>query len=153
MRRKINPDRLTYTIGAVVDEQPLVNSIGVALANNEYEQFFEKGSGLPLKKRRDFKVIHALRQGQSGVPFKIPIVEGENALADRNRLNGSLEIRGEEIRRDLPVGSDIEVTLNIDTSRIITVKAYVPLLDQEFKTEINLQRREPNLHKLSGEKS
>ena len=49
-KQKVVPDTLTYTIGAVIDEQPIINSMGIALANNEYAKFFEKGTGLPQRK-------------------------------------------------------------------------------------------------------
>jgi hypothetical protein len=49
-KQKVTPDRLTYTIGAVVEEQPLPNSMGVALANNEYDKLFEKGRGLSTRR-------------------------------------------------------------------------------------------------------
>jgi len=143
-KQKTSPDTLTYTIGAVVEEQPLINSMGIALANNDYDKLCEKGHGLPLKATRDYRTTHAIRQGQSADVFKIPVVEGELERADRNRLVGSLEIRGENIRRDLPTGSEVEVTLRIDESRIITVTAYVPLLDEEFVTKVDMKKRNPD---------
>jgi len=150
-KQKINPDRLTYTIGAVAPDQPLINSMGIALANNERAGYFKKGIGLPLRKTDVFRTVHAVRQGQSGEVLRIPVIEGELELADRNRLNGVLEIRGHQIRRDLPVGSEVEVTLHIDESRIITVKAYVPLLDEEFETKIDMKRHDPKPERLSAE--
>jgi molecular chaperone DnaK len=140
-KQKVNPDTLTYTIGAVVEEQPLINSMGIALANNEYDKFFEKGRGLPLKATRDFKTIHPLRQGQSGEFLRIPVIEGEQELADRNRKVGELSIPAENIRRDLPAGSEIEVTLSITTDRIIKIIAYVPLLEEEFPGKIEMGKR------------
>jgi len=92
-RQKVRPDTLSYTIGAVVEEQPLINSMGIALADNARGGFFEKGKGLPQKKTVVFKTIRPLRQGQSGEVLRIPVVEGENELGDRNRLNGVLDIR------------------------------------------------------------
>ncbi len=138
---KITPDRLTYTIGAVVEEQPLPNSMGVALANNEYDKLFEKGRGLPLKATRDYRTVHAIRQGQTGELIKIPIVEGENELADRNRHIDDLQIDATNIRRDLPAGTEVEVTLRMDESRLITVTAYVPTLDEEFSKKIELRKK------------
>lgn len=143
-RLKTLAHTLTYTVGAVVDEQPLTNSMGIALANNEYDKLFEKGRGLPLKATHDFKTIQPLRQGQTGDVLIVPIVEGENEKADRNRQIGELTIRADNIRRDLPTGSDVEVTLRIDESRIITVTAYVPLLDEEFVTKLNTTKHVPD---------
>lgn len=150
-KQKTVPDRLNYTIGAVVEEQPLINSMGIALANNEYDKLFEKGHGLPLKATRDYRTIHAIRQGQSADVFKIPVIEGENDKADRNRLVGSLEIRGENIRRDLPAGSEVEVTLRMDESRILKLAAYVPLLDEEFPTTIDMKKQSPKAEDLQRE--
>ena len=143
-QQKATPNSLTYTIGSVVEEQPLINSMGIALANNEHDKLCEKGRGLPLKAMRVYRTTHAIRQGQSADVFKIPVVEGELDRADRNRLVGTLEIKGENIRRDLPAGSEVEVTLRIDESRIITLTAYVPLLDEEFMTTVNMGVTGPN---------
>ncbi len=140
-KQKITPDNLTYTIGAVVDEQPIPNSMGIALSNNEYDKLFEKGRGLPLKATRDYRIIHPIRQGQTGELIKIPIVEGENDLADRNRHIDDLHIEAGNIRRDLPAGTEVEVTLRMDESRIITVTAYVPVLDEEFSKKIELRKK------------
>src|SRR5207253_9556915 len=98
--QKSEPADVSYIIGAAVDEQPLINWIGVALANNEWEKFFEKGQGLPQKATRTLKSIEPVRQGFSGDLLRIPIIEGDNELADRNRKVGELPITGERIRRD-----------------------------------------------------
>jgi molecular chaperone DnaK len=140
-KQKIIPDRLPYTIGAVVEEQALPNSMGVALANNEFDKLFEKGRGLPLKATRDYRTIHAIRQGQTGELIKIPIVEGENELADRNRHIADFHIDATNIRRDLPAGTEVEVTLRMDESRLITVTAYVPTLDEEFSKKLELRKK------------
>ena len=149
-KQKIKPDTLTYTIGIGGDvEQPLINSVGIALGNNEYLKYFEKGRGLPLKATKDCQNCRpaSTRAGSEDV-CKIIVVEGEYEKADRNRFNGELEIRGDNIRRDLPVGSEVEVTLKMDESRILTVSAYVPLLDEEFKATIEMKRHQPNPDQL-----
>jgi molecular chaperone DnaK len=146
-KQKTSPDTLTYTIGSVVEEQPIINSMGIALGNNEYDKLFEKGRGLPLKATTTCRTIRAIRRGQSDV-LKIPVIEGEQTLADRNRWVGELEIKGDDVARDLPLGSEIEVTLQIDESRIITVNAYVPFLDKEFKTTLVLRAHSRDIGSL-----
>jgi molecular chaperone DnaK len=137
------PDHLTYTVGGEVGEQPLINSVGVALANNEVEWFFEKGAGLPLRKKAKdpFRTTKSIAPGLDEVALAIPIVEGENELGDRNHLVGMLEVRGDKFKRELPLASDVEVTLKIDESRIITVTAYIPTLDEEFDIKLNSQQK------------
>lgn len=135
-KQKVKPDTLTYTIGVGGDvEQPLINSMGIALGTNEYNILLEKGRGLPLTATRDFKIIDPVREGRSEDVCRIVVVEGENDKADRNRFNGALEIRGDMIRRDLPAGSEVEVTLKMDESRILTVTAYI-----QFWTKTSRQR-------------
>lgn len=138
-RQKTTPDTLTYTIGAVVEEQTLPNSMGIALANNEYDKLFEKGRGLPMKVTRDYRTTHTIRQGQTGELIRIPLVEGENELADRNRYIDTLPLNAANIRRDLPAGSEVEVTLRMDESRIITMTAFVPFLDEDFSKKVELR--------------
>jgi molecular chaperone DnaK len=127
----------------VVDEQPVIHSMGIALANNEYAKFFKKGSGLPQRKTwpTPFRTVKPLKQGQSGELIWIPIIEGENDLADRNRLIKRVAIEASSIRRDLPAGSEVDITLKIDENRTVWVAAYVPILDNEFKFEIDTAGR------------
>jgi len=51
--------------------------------------------------------------------------------ADQSLL-GSLEIRGESIRRDFRGNRDRGYAHH-GSSRILTAKAYVPMLDEEFE--------------------
>lgn len=61
--------------------------------------------------------------------------------ADRNQLIGVLEIPATNIKRDVPAGSDIEVTIEIDQSRLVRTKAYIPILDEEYETVLKLERK------------
>lgn len=136
-----DPDHLHYTVGAVASEQPLIHSIGLALADNRVAPFFEKGAPLPASKtfREPFRTTVEVRAGSQDELLRIPIIEGERSdAADRNACVGELAIDGSEIRRNLPAGSEVEVTLKIDESRKISLTAFVPALDEEFSTAISL---------------
>jgi len=139
--RETVPDRFAYTIGITADRQPVINSFGVALANNEMEIFLRKGTPLPSRCRKVLHTTTSVKRGDSATFVRIPVVEGENTRrADRNRLIGALTVSGDKIRRDLPAGSEVEVTLEMDESRVLQTKAYIPILDEEYpeviKTEI-----------------
>ncbi len=140
--QKTVPDHVVYTIGAVIEEQPLLKSIGLGKADNSVDWFFKAGMGLPQKKR--WPTVHrttiAVKAGQVGAAIKIPIVEGENEHADRNRVVGFLEIDSSMLRRDLPVGSEVEITLKVDESRTIILEAYFPLLDEEFTKQLEIEK-------------
>lgn len=137
--KTIVPDTVVYTMtggAGVISEQPIMRTIAVALSNNEREVFFNKGGQLPAKKMKEFRTSHVVHKGESGEVLKVPVVEGENDKADHNILLGSLEIKGTKIRRDMPAGTAIEVTLIYDASRILKAKAFVPILDEEFEAVI-----------------
>lgn len=137
--QKVTPGEISYTIGVTLNDPPLIHSIGVSLANNETAFYFEKGIPLPARKRKMHRIAFEVSQGQEGALVKIPVVEGENQCrSDRNRLIGSLEINAENIQRTLPAGSEVEVTIEIDKSRLIQTRAYIPILDEEFGEVLKL---------------
>jgi molecular chaperone DnaK len=140
--QKAVPDHVVYTIGAVIEEQPLLKSIGLGKADNSVDWFFQAGMALPQKKRwpTAYRTEVALISGLAGPAIKIPIVEGENERADRNRVVGFLEIDSSLVRNDLPVGSEFEITLKIDKSRTIILEAFFPLLDEEFTKQLNIEK-------------
>ncbi len=132
------PSSFTYTIGASSDGQPLINSLNIGLAENEVERVHEKGQLLPLKKKvaRKILTVVPLKAGDANSTIKIPIVEGESDKADRNRYVGDLVITGNMVKRDLPTGTEVEVEVSVDQSRIIHLLAYIALLDEEFEAKI-----------------
>jgi len=65
--------------------------------------------------------------------------EGESKRADRSQKIGKLEVAADDIERDLPAGSEVEITVEIDQNRIVTVKAFVPILDEEFEKVIDYE--------------
>jgi molecular chaperone DnaK len=152
-KRDTVPDQFSYTIAMTPGDTVLINSVGVALANNETLFFLAKGTALPARRRGEtLRTIMDIRCGQSGDVLKIPVVEGELARrANRNNEVGALKIHADKIRRDLPVGSEVELTIEIDQSRLIRTKAYVPLLDQEFEEVIALEKPAPDPTVLQGD--
>lgn len=149
-RQSIIPDRFSYTVGVVITNPPLTHSIGVAMANNKPDIFFEKGAPLPARGCHVHKTVLPVRKGQKGDLIKIPFIEGEYKKADRNDRLGQIVIPSDDprVKRDVPVGSDVEITIHIDESRIITSKAYVPILDEEFEKVLNYEKETESVAKL-----
>jgi molecular chaperone DnaK len=149
---KTTPDRLTYTLGAVASDPPLIHSLGVATADNEMDVFLPKGTALPARKRKTHRTAVYARSGQAGDVLRLPVVEGENLRrADRNRLIGTLVIPADRLPRDLPALSEVEISMAIDASRLLTATAYIPLLDQEFDQIIRFDQSEPDVGKMRKE--
>ncbi|HXA80134.1 MAG TPA: Hsp70 family protein [Opitutaceae bacterium] len=149
----VTPAQFTYTVGVVVEEQLIIHDLGVATADNKVSVHFTKGQPLPAKSTKPYRSSHEVRSGGSGEALRIPIIEGNRERADRNVLVGMLQIEAKNLKRDLPLGSQIDVTLQMDSSRLLTVRAYVPMLDEEFPAKIELggQARRPDLAALRHE--
>jgi molecular chaperone DnaK len=102
------------------------------LAGGETAFYLRRGATLPARATQVHATTRPLARGQSGEAVHIPLVQGESARADRNKVIGVLRIVAERIARDLPAGSEVQMTLSIDESARTRGSAYVPLLDQTF---------------------
>lgn len=140
----------TWAMNLPEENPPAVWTIGVGLANGSVAPYVRKGAKLPARETLDHFTTIPLRRGQSDV-LRIPLLEGEHERAERNHGIGALEIRGTDIKRDLPAGSEIEVTVFMDVSQQVRVEAYVKALDEEFEASFNSTRMQRSLDELRGE--
>jgi molecular chaperone DnaK len=150
-KRPTVPDRFTYMFGVTTSETTLIHSVGIALANNEVQCFFEKGTALRARRRNVHRIAFDTRSGLAENLIRIPVIEGENKRADRNRLIGFLEIPASKIKRDVPAGSEIEITIEIDESRLVRTKAYIPMLNEEYEEVVRLKKEAPDPDLLQAE--
>jgi molecular chaperone DnaK len=126
------PDTLKILHGFSIARPPLSQSIGVMLADNSVSWYLRKGAILPARQRLAHTTMIALARGQSGAAVHVPLVQGESDRADRNKVIGVIHIHADKLDRDLPAGSTVEVTIEVDESTRTTGRAYVPALDQWF---------------------
>lgn len=81
-----------------------------------------------------------IRPGIKEDQILIPIYElsrgNEGSRAILNTFFGKFSITGQDISAFLPLGSDVEVTLNIDASRRGKLSVYIPALDENFDAVI-----------------
>jgi molecular chaperone DnaK len=54
------------------------------------------------------------------------------------------------VRRDLPAGSEVEITLKIDESRTIILEAYFPLLDEEFTKQLEIEKMSADASEITA---
>ena len=153
---KISTDSFAITHGLSVSGAPIPHSISVVVASRDYssnrmmnicERIFEKGSVLPLKKTLDvYKTSRKLKKGEDA-SLDIDIVEGESIIPDRNTFLCNLGIKGKELPHDLPDGTPVELTVEINESRELAVNAYVPLLDLTLNARYTVKDEviDPNL--------
>ncbi|MGK5740043.1 Hsp70 family protein [Micromonospora sp. URMC 103] len=137
--RKVVPDSLTITHREVeFGGARLTHSLGIQLADRAFAPLLRKGATLPARAREVFRTAGTLRRADGEAVVRIPVVQGERRRADRNRQVGMLEIRPVDLRIDLPAGTEVEVTFEVDSSNLVTVVADVPLIQTQFDAEINL---------------
>ncbi|MEV5839445.1 Hsp70 family protein [Nocardia sp. NPDC052112] len=145
-RHQVGPDTFTYTVGAVQTRQPMIHSIGIGLADNTLLPLAAKGATLPVRCRAKLRTTMTVAPDVASGVIRIPILEGEQPRADRNRRVGCLEVRAKQVSRPLPLGSAIEFIVEIDTSRLVTARAYVPMLDEEFDQVADLESETAPTH-------
>jgi molecular chaperone DnaK len=132
-RLRAEPSEITILHGFSVAKPPLSQSVGVMLSDNAVSFYLRKGAVLPARNTMRHATTIALRRGQSGDAIHVPLIQGESPRADRNKVIGVLRIHAAEITRDLPRGTEVEVTVTVDEFSRTTGRAYVPLLDQWFE--------------------
>ena len=129
----LSPSSFRVVHGTVVHDVPLSRTIGVALADDTVQVYFERGCPLPTRRTFVHRTVEALARGSGNFLLRIPIVQGELARAHLCRLVGALEIPATHIRHDLTVSSSVEVTLELDGAGCLTARALVPALGQVFE--------------------
>ena len=118
--------------GTTVAKPVLSRSVGVMLADNSVRWYLRKGSVLPARQVASHSTTVALKRGQSGTAIHVPLIQGESDQADRNTVIGELRISAADLPNDLPVGSEVIVTMSIDEHSESKAQAYIPALDQTF---------------------
>ena len=150
-RLQVQPERIAYTLGLVPDKPPASNSIGIGKATGDYQRYVSKGTKLPTRGRHDHRTTRDLRAGNAEDVIRIPVLEGENDKAIRNHLIGELVVRGTDIKRDVPAGSQVEVTVYLDESQTVRVEGYFPALDEDFRVLFDLEMKHSSLDTLLAE--
>ena len=117
--------------GVSIGDPPLARAIGVARADDSTHVYFAKGTPLPARRTFAHHTVKPIAAGSDDDALAIPIVQGESIRAHRNRLIGMLHLR--RVARDLPAGSRIEVTLELDRSGQLATRADVPGTGQTFE--------------------
>jgi molecular chaperone DnaK len=142
-----SPDSIYISRGVSIMGAPLPYSIGVSVisisshkgyadATETMEFFFSKNSILPLKKKGRFHTVTDLKAGSSENALPICIYEGESLITNRNTLVCHLAITGKSISKDLKRGAPVDITIQINESRELSVMAYLP------DSDITLNARE-----------
>ncbi len=134
----IDHDSFTIVHGLSVAGAPMPHSIGVIVAKKDHvrniaanvcDRIFDKGSILPIKKvLTSYKTSRKLKKGEEN-KLDITLVEGESDIPDRNTYLCEMGIDGKDLPYDLPEGTPLELTVEMNESREVFLTAYIPLID------------------------
>lgn len=153
----INSDSFTITHGLSVSGAPLPHSIGIIVARKDHvrnitmnicERVFDKGSILPIKNvLSDYKTSRKLKKNEDN-KLDITLVEGESEIPDRNTYLCELGISGKDLPHDLPEGTPLELVIEMNESREVSVTAYIPLIDLTLKARSTIQDENLEIEKI-----
>lgn len=146
---KTEPESFSITHGLSVSGAPIPHSIGVGVVKRgfsganfamteEFEVIFEKNSILPLKATRTYKTLKPLIKGDKENALPIKIREGESTVPDQNQFICDLKVSGEKLPYDLPEGTEIALTIEVNESREVKVEAFIPSMDLTFSARATI---------------
>jgi len=144
-------------IGGLDGMQVLPYHIGIGrYFRTEDKDLFFPVKGLEKNKRvgkgivgviDGLKTRSAIRPGMIQDILRIPIYQGDhNAEGSNPLLNNFITeviITGESLPALLPSGSDLDITIKVDTSQLMKFSAYFPLLNHTEELEIEIKQTEP----------
>jgi molecular chaperone DnaK len=159
---KTNPEHFTITHGMSISGAPIPHSIGVGVAKKdftkssvvlteEFEKIFEKNSILPLKTTKTYKTARKLTKGDNNNALPIKVREGESMVPDQNNFICDLKLTGEKLPYDLPEGSDVDITISVSESRVVTVDAYIPLMDLIFSARATVHAENLSIDEIESQ--
>jgi molecular chaperone DnaK len=136
--RTLTPDSMSISYGPEVGPPTLTYSLGIGQSDYQLARVLAKGATLPARETRTFETTVPLSRTDANSVIRIPVYEGEHYRADRNPPVAMLRIRPGDVQVDLPVGTEIEITIRVDRNRRVEVVADVPILRTQFEAEVDL---------------
>lgn len=142
------PSEINIIQGSKVGDSTLPMNIGIEIKDiSSGKAVFktipglEKNKSLPaVGKTNPLKTQKQIRPGKKEDIIKIPIYEGDHGTDGSKAIYNSfikdVIITGVDISKLLPAGSDVEITMKIDSSRFALFEAYIPYLDESIDLEI-----------------
>jgi hypothetical protein len=107
------------------------------------DPIFLKGTPLPAEKKVKYRATHSLMPNNPESDLAIKLWEGEFIDdPNANEWVGNVVLAHDGVRRSVPEGAQIDVTIKTDVSRLITVEAFVPHLNQHFSGRLYVPQRE-----------
>lgn len=154
------PESFSITHGLSVSGAPIPHEIGVVYAKKSIDSgfqltevcdpYFDKNSIPPLNETKSYRTIKKLLKGKdNNLPIKV--YEGDSPNPQNNEVITTLKIDGKELPYDLPENTDIDITINIDESRTVTVDVYIPSIELSLNARADSHAQKINTAELEKE--
>ena len=112
---------------------PLINNVGIEVTDgidNIIEWFFKKDTKLPVKSKPIPFLLNKTLDPKEASEFSVSIYEGDDSInPSANTLVRRVRIRSQDLTRTLDVGTEVEITMEIDENRCVTISGYIPVYD------------------------
>jgi molecular chaperone DnaK len=133
--------------GLVPSAPPLPHTLSFEVVNPggspALDPVFSKGTPLPAQKTVKYRATRALVPDRPDSDLAIKLWEGEFLDdPDANEWVGNVLLSHDGVRRSVPEGAEIEATIQVNPSRLITVEAFVSHLNQHFSGRLYVPQRE-----------
>ena len=144
---QVEPSEFQIRHGLSLDAPPLPHTISVEVAHAdgraELSPIFPRRTLLPAERTVTYRAAHTLRPSEPDTSLAIKLWEGE-ALTDphANSWVGNMHVRSDAVRRPVPEGSELQLHIKVDASRLITVEVFVPHLNEHFTERIFIPKDE-----------
>jgi len=113
---------------------------------------FPKNSIIPARTKKTVEVNSTVTHGSEDDVIKIMVVEGpKENHPTANGKQGQLLISGKQLKRDVPRGTEIDLTFELSESRDLTVTAYINPSGPEFSGIFSPQNRDVDVNELADE--
>lgn len=173
------PNTFSVIQGSKIGSATLAYNFGIDLKDKTTGKIrfktikgLEKNLAIPaVGTLNDLKTQKQIRPGMDSDEIKIPLYEGEygsdGTRAIYNEHVSTVKITGADLPSLLPENSTVDITVNIDRSEKITLKAYFPYLDFTYETnavifkesvetewlENEIRKAKGSIQELRGEES
>jgi molecular chaperone DnaK len=140
---RLEPAEFTVTYMLPMAAPPLPHTIAVELSTSQgvtqFEPVFRRHSPLPAEARKTYRADRTLRPSELSATLPIKFWEIEVSDDPQERWwAGCVHVRADWIKRPIPEGAELELTIKIDMSRKLSVELFIPLLNQSFTHDVYL---------------
>lgn len=131
------PDVFSVAYMLPMAAPPLPHTIAVELSTTDgvmnFDPIFNRHCPLPAEARKSYRAERTLRPSEFDATLPIKFWEIDVSDDPKERWwAGCVHIRAEKLKRPVVEGSELELTIKIDTSRKMTVEVFIPMLNESF---------------------